>query len=160
MKRFIYPIIVFLLVALYVGQLLSQHTKIKSQESEIYASVKSRLESAHNVLLNSPGEPLYRMYGLIWEGSGMINGFNKVHFSARLNDVNRLNREIESEFFSLMLQNKFNEDRVFFINQLADTLKVMPEKASLIDSAEINKQLNQLHANFKKYMSEKYDYYK
>jgi hypothetical protein len=53
----------------------------------------------------------------------MIIGFNKVHYSAQLNDVAGLNREIEYEFFTLMLQNKFNEDRAFFIIQLAEAAK-------------------------------------
>ncbi|SFS76967.1 hypothetical protein [Paenibacillus sp. BC26] len=159
-RRIIYPIIVFLLLALYVGQLISQYTQMKSQESEIYATARSYVEGAHFELLNTPGEPLVDTYGLIREGSGMFVGFNIAHNSARLNEVVRLNREIESEFFTLMLQNKFNEDRAFFISQLAGALNVLPEKSSLIDTAAINKQLKQLHTNFMKYMSKKYDYYK
>lgn len=135
---------VLLLLALNIVQLVHHHTQMKRQETEIYETVKSYVEGAHHVLLNSPGEPLVETYGLIRNGSGMIIGFNKAHYSARLNDVARLNREIEYEFFTLMLQNHFNEDRMFFVDQLAEALKVLPEKPSQIDSAAFQKQVKQL----------------
>lgn len=153
-------ITIVLLLALYIVQLVHNHTQMKSQETKIYETVKSYVVGAHDVLLNSPGEPLVPTYGLLRDGSGMISGFNMVHYSAKLNEVIRLNREIEYEFFTLMLQNKFNEDRAFFINQLAEALKMLPEKPSQIDTAAFQEQFNQLKMTFVKYMSKKYNYFK
>jgi hypothetical protein len=160
LKRYLFPGIIVLMLALYIVQLVHHHTQIKNQESEIYETVKSYMKGAHDVLLNSPGEPLVETYGLIRDGSGMIIGFNKAHYSARLNDIAGLNREIEYEFFTLMLQNQFNEDRMFFVDQLAEALKILPEKPSQIDSAAFQKQVNHLHMTFIKYMSKKYNYFK
>ncbi|QYR23202.1 hypothetical protein KZ483_09930 [Paenibacillus sp. sptzw28] len=153
-------ITIVLLLALYIVQLVHNHTQMKSQETKIYGTVISYVVGAHDALLNSPREPLVPTYGLLRDGSGMISGFNMVHYSATLNEVVRLNREIEYEFFTLMLQNKFNEDRAFFINQLAEALKMLPEKPSQIDSAVFQEQLNQLKMTFVKYMSKKYNYFK
>jgi low affinity Fe/Cu permease len=151
---------IVLLLALYIVQHVHHNTQMKSQESKIYDTVKSYVQSAHDVLLNSPGEPLVPTYGLIRDGSGMIGGFTMVHYSAGLDYVIRLNREIEYEFFTLMLQNKFNEDRAFFVEQLAEALKMLPEKPSQIDSTAFQEQFNQLKMIFVKYMSKKYNYFK
>ena len=63
-------ITIVLPLALYIVQLVHHHAHMKNQESEIYETVKSYLKSAHDVLLNSPGEPLVPTYrslkGWIW----------------------------------------------------------------------------------------------
>ena len=59
-----------------------------------------------------------------------------------------------------MLQNHFNEDRMFFVGQLVEALKVLPEKPSQIGSAAFQKHVKQLNTTFVKYMSKKYNYFK
>ncbi|WP_090580568.1 hypothetical protein [Paenibacillus sp. OV219] len=159
MRRYIYFGIVVLIVILYMTHLFQQHKQSKQQASDILHDVRSYVGGVRDVFEQAPGEPVFQQYGLIREGTGILLGFNKTHSSSDLVEVARFTRELESELFSILLQNKFNDDRAFVIDQLTEAYQGMPETMAQLNAASLSKLKDKLHKQHVRYMYKKYNSY-
>ncbi|REE67686.1 hypothetical protein A8990_14147 [Paenibacillus taihuensis] len=157
--RYFYPGLVVLMVILYLAHLIQLHERTKQQASDLLHDVRSYADGVRDTFERAPVEPTIQQYGQIREGTGMLIGFNKAHSSPDLKDVTRLTDELVHELFSVILQNKFDEDRAYLIAQLKEAYQGMPETVSQIDAASLKKLTAKLHQQHIKYMYKKYHSY-